>query len=115
MSSHSVARLIDVFLADAKAMGERVPTNDELARARQFLRHLEASTREDHLKSVDEVLSHAPRELLMKAKQLQVGAPRPGRGAEAVMSRCDPARPRVLACRADACAVCSTHLVPRRF
>lgn len=52
-------------------MGDRVPSDDELARARHFLKHLEASTREDHLKSVDEVLSHAPRELLLKTKQLQ--------------------------------------------
>jgi len=53
-------------------MGDRVPTSDELTRARHFLRHLESTTREDHLKSVDEVLSHAPRELLLKAKQLKV-------------------------------------------
>ena len=70
-ATNSVARLIDLFLADAKAMGDRVPSDDELARARHFLKHLEASTREDHLKSVDEVLSHAPRELLLKTKQLQ--------------------------------------------
>lgn len=70
-ATNSVARLIDLFLADAKAMGDRVPSDDELVRARHFLKHLEASTREDHLKSVDEVLSHAPRELLLKTKQLQ--------------------------------------------
>lgn len=70
-ANQPIARLIDVFLADAKAMGDRVPTTEELSKARHFLRHLESTTREDHLKSIDEVLAHAPRELLLKTKQLQ--------------------------------------------
>lgn len=67
----AMAALIDVFLAEAKAMGDRVPTDSELRKARTFLRQLEAATREDHLRSVDELLSQVPSEFAAKNKQLQ--------------------------------------------
>lgn len=53
----TTSQVIDIFLAEAKAMGDRVPTDAELRKARVFLRQLEAQTREDHLRSVDELLS----------------------------------------------------------
>lgn len=49
-----------------------VPTDDDMAKARLFMRQLEAATREDHLRSIDEVLTHAPRELLQQARALHV-------------------------------------------
>lgn len=66
----SMPQLIDLFLAEAKAMGDRVPTDSELRKARQFLRQLEVQTREDHLKSVDELLSQVPSEMHAKTKAL---------------------------------------------
>mmetsp|Transcript_1279 Transcript_1279/g.4050 ORF Transcript_1279/g.4050 Transcript_1279/m.4050 type:complete len:213 (-) Transcript_1279:114-752(-) len=67
----TTSQVIDIFLAEAKAMGDRVPTDAELRKARVFLRQLEAQTREDHLRSVDELLSQVPSEMHAKTKQLQ--------------------------------------------
>ena len=66
-----LASKVDDFLAAARDMEDRPPTLEELKEAKAFLRELENETLEDHLRSVDEILSEVPSEFNAKIKQLR--------------------------------------------
>lgn len=61
---------IDIWLSDAKQHSDFVPRDADLRTARMHLAKLEALTREDHLRSVDELLSQVPSEFQTKVKTL---------------------------------------------
>jgi hypothetical protein len=44
----------------AKALEDRCPTEDELRVAKSYVKQLDDMTREDHLRSIDELLAQVP-------------------------------------------------------
>ena len=60
-----------VFLQEVQGMGDRTPTADEIAVARQYLQLLTAETLRDYLRSTDELLAQVPTEFTQKLRQVE--------------------------------------------
>jgi hypothetical protein len=56
----------------AKALEDRCPTEDELRVAKSYVKQLDDMTREDHLRSIDELLAQVPNEFAAAVKKLEV-------------------------------------------
>jgi hypothetical protein len=65
------ARTPAVFLREVKLMGERTPTDEEIAVAKEFLDLLTTQTREDYLRSTDELLAQVPTEFQARLRLLE--------------------------------------------
>ena len=63
--------MIDSFLAEAKAMEDRCPTDDELKTAKSYVKYMDCITREDHLRSIDELLAKVPNEFSAAVRLLE--------------------------------------------
>lgn len=55
----------------AKAMEDRCPTDDELRNAKSYVKYMDCVTREDHLRSIDELLAKVPNEFQSAVRLLE--------------------------------------------
>lgn len=60
-----------VFLQEVKAMGDRTPTGEEIAVARDYLQLLTSETLRDYLRSTDELLAQVPTEFTQKLRSVE--------------------------------------------
>jgi hypothetical protein len=52
-------------------MEDRCPTDDELRNAKSYVRYMDCVTREDHLRSIDELLAKVPNEFQSAVRLLE--------------------------------------------
>ncbi len=59
------------YREQAKALEDRCPTDEELRTAKSYVKYMDCITREDHLRSIDELLAKVPNEFNAAVRVLE--------------------------------------------